>query len=79
MLSLQMSHEQSAQLARIISEMLDISRIESGEGVAFDLQPVQVDQLVADVVHPFVDTSPQQLFQFEGMLTPPWCGQILSD
>lgn len=65
---LTMINEQSTQLARIINELLDLSRLEANRGLSFDFEPVQVDALVVEVLQPFLDTSPDHRFELEGLL-----------
>lgn len=50
-------------LSRIIDEMLDISRIESGHPIALDLQPHQPLALLHKVVHRFELQNSRHLFQ----------------
>jgi signal transduction histidine kinase len=49
-------------LSRIIDEMLDISRIESGHPIALDLQPHEPRTLLSKVVRRFELQSPKHIF-----------------
>jgi PAS domain S-box-containing protein len=64
---LTMINDQATQLARIIDELLDLSRLESKQGLQFDFKPVRMDGLVAEMLQPFVDTSPRHHFQLKGL------------
>ncbi|MCM2263972.1 MAG: PAS domain S-box protein [Desulfuromonadales bacterium] len=52
-------------LSRIIDEMLDISRIESGHPIALDRQPHEPAALLSKVLRRFEMQSPKHLFQSE--------------
>lgn len=62
---------QATQLAQIIDDLLDISRLETGRGLDLNLEPINVAALVAEAVQPFVDTSPQHHFALEGLAGGP--------
>jgi PAS domain S-box-containing protein len=56
---------QSTHLARIIDDLLDISRLEAGDALDLNREPVNINKLILDVVQPFLDTSPQHRFVFD--------------
>jgi PAS domain S-box-containing protein len=50
-------NEQSTKIARLIDELLDLSRLEAGVGLDFKPEPLDVAALVSEVVEPFLETS----------------------
>ena len=62
---------QATQLAQIIDDLLDISRLESGRGLDLRPEPLDVAALVAAAVQPFIDTSPNHHFALEGLAVAP--------
>ncbi len=52
-------------LSRIIDEMLDISRIESGQSIALDCQPHELRALLSKIVQQFQVQSPKHAFRIE--------------
>ncbi|MBN1123325.1 MAG: PAS domain S-box protein [Anaerolineae bacterium] len=59
---LQMINNQSTHLARIIDDLLDISRLEAGNALDLNREPVDINKLILEVVQPFLDTSPNHRF-----------------
>ncbi len=56
-------NDQSTQLANIIDDLLDISRLESGQGLDLKLAPVHMRALIEEVVDPFVEMMPDHAFR----------------
>ncbi|MBN1120652.1 MAG: PAS domain S-box protein [Anaerolineae bacterium] len=67
---LTMINDQSAQLANIIDDMLDISRLESGRGLEIKTEPFDMVELVHDVMQPIVETTPDRNFHCSGFDAP---------
>ncbi len=67
---LQMINNQSAQLANIIDDMLDISRLESGRGLEIRTEPFDMAELARDVMQPIVETTPDRSFHSSGFDAP---------
>lgn len=55
-------NEQSLQLASIIDNLLDLSRLEAGYGFQIAPEPVDIGKLVVEAALPFVETSPLHTF-----------------
>ena len=64
-------NKQSTQLAQIIDDLLDISRLEAGKGLDLNPEPVDMTVLVTEALQPFVDTSPSHRFVLEGLAESP--------
>lgn len=64
-------NSQSTQLAQIIDDMLDISRLEAGRGLDMKPEPVDMSVLIAEAVQPFADTSPKHHFTLDGLTVAP--------
>ncbi|MHB8626152.1 MAG: PAS domain S-box protein [Aggregatilineales bacterium] len=64
---IQIIHEQSIQLRKIIDSLLDISRIESRQGLTLDLQPVNIADLGTEILAHFSDYLPKYQFQLDGL------------
>lgn len=52
-------HEQSEQLALIIEDLLDLSRLKSGQGIDLKPEMVEIAELVQEVVGPLAEIPPQ--------------------
>lgn len=59
---LQQIQSKAERLGEIVSDLLDISRIESGEGVNLDLRPLRLDKLCEEVVRGLRLQSPGHNF-----------------
>lgn len=68
---LQTINEQATQLAQIINELLDISRMESGQDLGLSMETVQMDALAEEVIQPFIDICPNHRFRAEGLKGAP--------
>ncbi len=68
---IQLIHEQSLQLKKIIDGLLDIARLESKQGLALEMQPINLNDLVTKTLTPIAETSPQCQFKIEGLATCP--------
>ena len=64
-------NEQSTQLAQIIDDLLDISRLQAGRTLEIKHEPVDMGSLVAEMVQPFITTSPRHHFEFDSLLGSP--------
>ncbi len=63
----QIIHEQSIQLRKIIDSLLDISRIESKQGLTLDLRPVNIAELGTEILAHFADYLPKYRFHLDGL------------
>lgn len=54
-------HENSERIAKIIDEIMDVSRIESGQGIPLDLQPTSIVELLEKVINRFSLRAKQQI------------------
>lgn len=59
--------EQAKQLSNIIDEMLDLARLEAGRGLDMLLEPIDVAELIRDVVEPAREVSSQHTIRVEGI------------
>lgn len=57
-------HRQSSHLAQIVDEMLDISRLEAGAGLTMRLEPVDLAEVVDEVLQPFYTSTPTHTVEF---------------
>jgi len=57
---------QSQQLERIIDSLLDVTRLESGHGLELEFEPVDMAQLVDQVVRPFAEAANEHSIQMIG-------------
>lgn len=64
---LAMINEQATQLAQIINELLDLSRLEARRQLEFRPEPVLMGDLVEEVMQSFADTSPHHRFERIGL------------
>lgn len=64
-------HQQAAQLGEIIDDMLDLSRLEAGRGLEIRPEPIDMCQLIDDVLEPFIETAPDHTFERECLPEPP--------
>jgi two-component system phosphate regulon sensor histidine kinase PhoR len=62
---LQQIQNKAERLGEIVSDLLDISRIESGEGVKLDRQPNQLEKLCNEVVKSFRLQAPGHSFELD--------------
>ncbi len=62
-----MIHEQAAALSRIVEDLLDIARLESGRPLDLSRQPVNLARLIQEVLEPFRETAPDYHFDLEGL------------
>jgi PAS domain S-box-containing protein len=63
-------NKQSAWLAQIIEQLLDISRLEAGRGLEIQPEPVSMASLVNDVLRAFIETN-GHTFLVEGLADTP--------
>jgi PAS domain S-box-containing protein len=63
-------NKQSAWLAEIIEQLLDISRLEAGRGLEIQPEPVSMASLVDDVLRAFIETN-GHTFLVEGLADTP--------
>ena len=54
-------HENSERIAKIIDEIMDVSRIESGQGIPLDLHPASIVELLKKVVSRFSLRAKQKI------------------
>jgi signal transduction histidine kinase len=65
-----MINNQASQLASIIDDMLDISRLESGRGLEIKTEPFDMTNLTREVMQPLMETTPDRSFYCEGLDSP---------
>jgi signal transduction histidine kinase len=58
---------QSAQLQKIIDNMLDLARLEAGRSLEVVPEPLDLQMLVQEVVQPFADTENNHQFRLDGL------------
>jgi PAS domain S-box-containing protein len=68
---IQIIHEQSLQLRKIIDSLLDISRIEAKQGLTLDFQPLNLASFVTEILTHFADVLPKYQFPTEGLAECP--------
>ncbi len=68
---LEMINEQSVKLTKIVNDLLDISRLESGHPLDLKLEQIDMVRLIQDVVMPYKETSPEYNIQLEGVADLP--------
>jgi PAS domain S-box-containing protein len=56
-------NQQAAQLKSIIDDMLDLSRLEAGQGLDIKPEPIHVDEIVDASLEPFMDTTSNHDFR----------------
>lgn len=64
-------NEQSTHLTYIIEDLLDLSRLKSGRGLELNREPVNIGQLVEEIVAPFEETAPQHTFVLDCLEATP--------
>ncbi|MHB8629931.1 MAG: sensor histidine kinase [Aggregatilineales bacterium] len=64
---MQIIHEQSVQLHKIINALLDISRLESGQTMVLESQSVNMTELFTKTLAYFAQHLPNYQFQIEGV------------
>jgi PAS domain S-box-containing protein len=64
---LQLIHEQSSHLSEIIQDLLDVSRLEAGRGLELKLQPIDLTEMVKQVIGPYLETETNHQFLLEGL------------
>jgi PAS domain S-box-containing protein len=67
----QIINEQSIQLRKLVDSLLDISRLDSKQGLKLDLQPINPDELLTKILSPFTENSPRHHFHKEGVAECP--------
>jgi PAS domain S-box-containing protein len=55
-------NRQAAQLKAIIDGMLDLSRLEAGQGLEIKPEPINVDEIIDTSLEPFMDTTSRHSF-----------------
>ena len=64
---LSMINEQSANLTKVVNDLLDVSRLESGRPLDLKLEQVDMAKLIRDIVLPFQETAPDYNIQLQGV------------
>ncbi len=59
---LSLIQEQSTQLSGLVGDLLDLSRLEVGNGLSVDPRPIDLGKIVYRAVDPFRETSPGHTF-----------------
>src|SRR5690606_20588734 len=64
---LRLIHEQSVHLSKIIQDLLDVSRLEARRGLELKLEPIDMAELLRQVLQPLLETEPRYEFKTEGL------------
>jgi PAS domain S-box-containing protein len=64
-------NEQATQLAEIVNNLLDISRLEAGKSLDLNIQPLDMERLLRDTAKLFIEATSKHHFQFEGLTNLP--------
>ena len=73
---LNLINEQSGRLAKIIEDLVDLSRLEAGHGMELKLETVNIAELIEEVVMPFAENTTKHNIQIKGLAELP---PILAD
>ncbi|MBN1218610.1 MAG: GAF domain-containing protein [Anaerolineae bacterium] len=68
---LNMIHEQSSHLAKIVAELVDLSRIEAGRGIDLELEQIEMAKLMEEVVMLYAERATKHTIQLEGLVELP--------
>jgi PAS domain S-box-containing protein len=68
---LRLINQQSEELASIVNDLLDVSRLESGHGLDLKPEPIAIAPIIYEAAEPFVETSPHHAFEFVGLNDAP--------
>lgn len=60
---LRLIHGKALELSRLVDDLLDISRVEAGQQLVLDYEPVQLDELLRTVLRPYQEKSPRHRFE----------------
>ncbi|TLM65786.1 MAG: PAS domain-containing protein [Deltaproteobacteria bacterium] len=60
---LQLIHNKALELSRLVDDLLDISRVEAGQPLVLDYEPVRIDDLLHEVVRPYQERSQRHRFE----------------
>jgi signal transduction histidine kinase len=60
---LQLIHGKALELSRLVDDLLDISRIEAGQPLVLDYQPVRLDNLAREVLLTYQEKSQRHRFE----------------
>lgn len=60
-------NDQANQLGKIIDDLLDVSRLEAGRGLQIAVEPVNMTDLIHEVITPFIESAPNHAIQLEGI------------
>ncbi len=61
---LRMINEQAVHVSKIINDLLDISRLEAGRGMAIRAEAFDICQTIREVTQPFIETSKIHEYRF---------------
>ena len=62
-----MIKDEATHLSNTIDDLLDISRLEAGRGLEIASEPIDMANLMNEVIPPFVETNPKHQFLFKGL------------
>ncbi len=62
---LKMINEQAVRVSKIIDDLLDVSRLESGQGMTINAETFDLCRMIREAVHPFIETSKIHEYRFE--------------
>jgi PAS domain S-box-containing protein len=65
-------NEQSTKIARLIDDLLDLSRLEAGVGLDLKPEPLDMKGLVSEVVEPFLETASGHRFEIRDLTDMPY-------
>jgi PAS domain S-box-containing protein len=68
---LNLINEQSSHLAKVVEELVDLSRLEAGHGMELKLETVNVAELMEEVVVPFAEKTTKHNIQIKGLAELP--------
>ena len=72
---LQMINQQSTHLAEIVDDLLNVARLEAGQGLNIKPEPINLNTLFQEVLMPFIETNSDHQIRIEGLETlPPVAG-----
>jgi PAS domain S-box-containing protein len=64
---LTMIHQQATHLAEIVEDLLDVARLEARKGMAVQLKTVNLDEVIQEVLLPFIETEPERKIVVQGV------------
>lgn len=56
-------HNKALELSRLVDDLLDISRVEAGQPLILDYEPVRLDEVLREVIRPYQEKSQRHRFE----------------